>query len=235
MIDKRRSSKFRSFLGRGWVCALLWCVLVFLTIASVVPHWSRFARDPAPVVPHIIESAIGPDVRGSVVHWRYWVCQREGEVLLFDEDDPGAAETINAINIDEWDEIYGGNVFLRWEPRGLWWPSVVTTGYRVTGLDSDGTVHPDVRRAVDDWIATIPRLAGKRERTTRITWFALADLLMLALVWMAAVGTVVWIRDTRKAFPRDPSVCGSCGYDITGITTSVCPECGTPFDDAKQP
>ncbi|UCG33887.1 MAG: hypothetical protein JSU68_04465 [Phycisphaerales bacterium] len=34
----------------------------------------------------------------------------------------------------------------------------------------------------------------------------------------------------RKARRRARRVCSECGYDLRGLTTARCPECGTPFD-----
>ena len=36
-----------------------------------------------------------------------------------------------------------------------------------------------------------------------------------------------WI--VNKAIPSNRPYCHECGYDLTGATTDVCNECGTPF------
>jgi hypothetical protein len=42
---------------------------------------------------------------------------------------------------------------------------------------------------------------------------------------MPAAITILAIR--RRARP-DTNACSSCGYSLTGNTSGVCPECGTP-------
>jgi hypothetical protein len=52
-------------------------------------------------------------------------------------------------------------------------------------------------------------------------------ILALALV-MGIVG--LWNMQTDryfwKMYDHDPGFCGRCGYDLTGNTSGVCPECG---------
>ena len=50
-------------------------------------------------------------------------------------------------------------------------------------------------------------------------------------VCVAAAGAVWWaIADRmRRAEPRFPAgFCQLCSYDLTGNTSGICPECGTP-------
>lgn len=42
--------------------------------------------------------------------------------------------------------------------------------------------------------------------------------------------TFQWHRDEKPGFPAGH--CQSCGYDLTGNTSRVCPECGEPIKDA---
>ena len=47
------------------------------------------------------------------------------------------------------------------------------------------------------------------------------------LLLLTLIGTgLLWRLDHR--FP--PGYCQDCGYDLTGNTSGVCPECGTPID-----
>lgn len=45
---------------------------------------------------------------------------------------------------------------------------------------------------------------------------------MFAAVPVLMLGRAAW----RRWFPRDPSACSHCGYDLTGNESGVCPECG---------
>jgi len=54
---------------------------------------------------------------------------------------------------------------------------------------------------------------------------------------------VCWSCGADRTGTRDPSFvpavgftpqCDSCGYLLIGLTTHICPECGTPFDPSKK-
>ena len=49
---------------------------------------------------------------------------------------------------------------------------------------------------------------------------------MLAPLSLAGFAALVWL-DRRAARIEAAGHCRSCGYDLTGVTASVCPECGT--------
>ena len=42
---------------------------------------------------------------------------------------------------------------------------------------------------------------------------------------LLTIGGLVWYLKRRRA--RLPGVCGKCGYNVTGIPTFTCPECGS--------
>ena len=55
-------------------------------------------------------------------------------------------------------------------------------------------------------------------------WLIAVGFLMLPMLHMA-----LWLRErVRVGRHRRRGRCLSCGYDLTGNTTGVCPECGTP-------
>ena len=51
-----------------------------------------------------------------------------------------------------------------------------------------------------------------------------------AVVWAGAVSLVCWfaIPAAARHLRRKRGACTTCGYDLRGIATPVCPECGTP-------
>jgi len=42
-------------------------------------------------------------------------------------------------------------------------------------------------------------------------------------------GALLWYRHLRRA----AHVCAACGYDLSGLSSGVCPECGTNTHDAE--
>ena len=54
--------------------------------------------------------------------------------------------------------------------------------------------------------------------------------LWIPFVLFAAYPTIAWIRGpVRRWRRRQRSLCLTCGYDLTGNVSGVCPECGTPI------
>lgn len=50
-------------------------------------------------------------------------------------------------------------------------------------------------------------------------------------IWLIGIFAVVaWFFRAKAATPAPgkPGVCTACGYNLTGNTSGVCPECGTP-------
>lgn len=102
------------------------------------------------------------------------------------------------------------------------------------------------------WVVGMLSLARDMDRDRRVGW--LVALFVVAVAWAAAVATLskwwldrfrffgdmeywLWpplalaanaffLRETLRG-PRDASRCASCGYDLTGNVSGVCPECGT--------
>jgi predicted amidophosphoribosyltransferase len=53
-------------------------------------------------------------------------------------------------------------------------------------------------------------------------------ILILLFLWFP----VLWLLDQHHGLParrRLRGLCGKCGYNLTGNTSGVCPECGTPI------
>jgi hypothetical protein len=68
-------------------------------------------------------------------------------------------------------------------------------------------------------------------------WVASAAVALVAIAFLAAL---VWLflytlRDGRQQVAdhrRRYALCVQCGYSLTGNTSGVCPECGTPVAKA---
>ena len=50
----------------------------------------------------------------------------------------------------------------------------------------------------------------------------------------ALVGYIVWARRRRKLCRELEGLCSKCGYNLTGLTESRCPECGTRFEPMRR-
>jgi hypothetical protein len=60
------------------------------------------------------------------------------------------------------------------------------------------------------------------------TLIALATLLLMAVTVAAGVvgAAMEWAAHFARAARRDAGRCEGCGYDLTGLASSRCPECG---------
>jgi hypothetical protein len=80
-------------------------------------------------------------------------------------------------------------------------------------------------------LITIPVDVSVRRRTNCYcdegTFFSLVIGVTMAF-WTFGPGIVFLFLSRRS--PRDAGTCAQCGYDLRGLTSSRCPECGTPFE-----
>jgi len=65
-------------------------------------------------------------------------------------------------------------------------------------------------------------------------------MIMLPLLVLALACGVFGLRSLRsdkyfgKLYELDPGFCGRCGYNLTGNTSGVCPECGWKLPERKE-
>ena len=48
-----------------------------------------------------------------------------------------------------------------------------------------------------------------------------------------AILPTIWLYKWNKRRKLGPNACPSCGYDLTGNTSGVCPECGERIQEAE--
>jgi hypothetical protein len=82
---------------------------------------------------------------------------------------------------------------------------------------------------IEDKVARMPLLPSSvREHFPpygTICWIVIP--LWIPLVLLAGIIAYLWWRDRHR---YRPGHCRTCGYDLTGNVSGVCPECGTPFN-----
>lgn len=99
---------------------------------------------------------------------------------------------------------------------GIGWGKAYVTASSWGNLRSVG-IHAGWLRGRTSWWPDYTRLSGTISQYSQLgipLWIPLL-LLMPLTIWM-------WWRDR----PVPPGCCTKCGYDLTGNTTGVCPECG---------
>src|SRR4051794_38424402 len=55
---------------------------------------------------------------------------------------------------------------------------------------------------------------------------------IIALGLVCVTGSILCFRGLRGVRVGDHAFCAGCGYDLHGITPSICPECGTDLSIA---
>lgn len=101
----------------------------------------------------------------------------------------------------------------------------IATGY--TG----GPWYDPSRTREDDGLALIPgtsRVQGGAAWMRSRQWrTAYPSIFWLALVLPASAATLRGLDEYRRRRAAGRQGCRSCGYDLTGNVSGVCPECGT--------
>lgn len=109
----------------------------------------------------------------------------------------------------------------------------MTRGYKVFLYNNASTQSEEVERVMRDWVSTVPWIGGSPERSTKVTFFLVADLLMIALTGLTFVSTKLWLDARSKAVQRNGKCWNACGYDLAGLPAPVCPECGTGMNSSS--
>ncbi len=55
----------------------------------------------------------------------------------------------------------------------------------------------------------------------------------VAAGWLLSEGLRIIVRQIEEAYRIAHGHCQQCGYNLTGNTSGVCPECGTPAPGQK--
>jgi len=63
----------------------------------------------------------------------------------------------------------------------------------------------------------------------RMVGFFVFQLGVMGLMFFAVWGLLLCAR--RKTARVTPGLCRECRYNLTGNTSGICPECGTPIPD----
>lgn len=82
------------------------------------------------------------------------------------------------------------------------------------------------------WRCLISGSIGKQKHI----WFigVPASVVITILAIYPSLSLAVWWYRRRKKQP-DPNGCKSCGYDLTGNESGVCPECGNGIKNMQEP
>jgi len=114
-----------------------------------------------------------------------------------------------------------GNIVHFHRETGLWWPSVSTSGWHVRA--------PFGSTLTESELVQVLRRAGMvtgPAREVRVTLWLIADVIGLVLLAVWIRKTLAWLLRWRSGRRALAGRCPSCGYDLTGLATSTCPECG---------
>ena len=60
--------------------------------------------------------------------------------------------------------------------------------------------------------------------------YALAPICLIVALVLVSGAILISLRLLRRSAPTDP-VCGRCGYNVRGLPTMTCPECGSDLRD----
>jgi hypothetical protein len=115
------------------------------------------------------------------------------------------------------------------------------TSQTIFGFPSEIPHVGKVKCRIVTFSAPIPRLwrnqfgAGRRESpasplTTHSSYWVQTPLWCVALAFL--VMPIFGLRSVIRSRLHRPGCCRTCGYSLTGNTSGVCPECGTPVPKA---
>ncbi len=111
-----------------------------------------------------------------------------------------------AMNLRE--PVSVGEYDLRWNQRSL-------------TIDYSFVIRPNIISEYFDWDVFV--LSYSRNMWTRTD--SISTPLAVHVV-VFAILPAIWFLKWNRRRKLDPTACSSCGYDLTGNESGVCPECG---------
>ena len=67
-------------------------------------------------------------------------------------------------------------------------------------------------------------------------WFSLIQIMVFSWIWSAWIYRALYVKPVRRAMrDRGYDLCVSCGYDLKGIESPQCPECGAQREPMPDP
>lgn len=234
-----------AWLSRAGSLLILLGALLCVHFAAMRSPVKRYSDRVAPV----LQAKWAPQRGGGDVYaarpilYQAAVIGPEGERrLVFDDKHDAYERALEA----EWDRGAPVTIVRGWrrtDDYGLWFASWRVRSWDVQVWVMNNRMAPTrvrgvgVRSEEASLLARHPGLGGAQlpvSHRPRIMLVVDAIALSLAIATLVSVFLFVWtllvrlVRAVRRVVIRRPEVgvCG-CGYDLSGLASGVCPECGT--------
>ncbi|RMH25133.1 MAG: hypothetical protein D6692_11680 [Planctomycetota bacterium] len=235
MSSGRKNQLSRELIKLVTLCALL---LSFTVLSVLWGSQPIFTARKGPLLPTLY--AKWRSARVMVTPWLYQIASvNDGSstYTIPDTAEDYEKQVGEALANGASVEIVRGVRYSRW--GGIWgasWRIDGWTAWPETEFISFETEPPQIlelKPAVSPAMLAVshPDIAGVPRRSFSIRPGALLDAIGLFLLYLCIAQSILVIR----LWPQRRSAgCQTCGYDLTGLTAPVCPECGSSIGKPDQ-
>lgn len=214
-----------SWLGHPCVCLSLWLILTICSAASIRHYLPARSWRVIPVFPDVVRQVAYAKFSPQVDEWIFQIWMVDGEYEFLKPDllwhPPYSGE------------FYVGTVNERREQHGVFWSSLVKTDWTIE-YQGSGSMNAVLAEAVFDRFESDTGIKTTPRKSTRLTRWVFADAAHLGLLGLSIASLILAFRQVVSKVRRRTFQCAKCGYDLTGLAVSICPECGATVAKSDQ-
>lgn len=208
---------------RDRVFCIATVALFFLTVLACVVQDGPPLQWTGPIVPRAINALFFSGAAVDPYFENFLVVELDDRTdLIFDSDPEFNRRVLRLYDLGLPAPV--GTIGSFYAARGVWFSSVVTTGWSIRDRDSLLLTDEDRKR-----VHAASVFAGDPPRRIWVRGWIVFDVLGVAMLgvwlWLLPGAVLAALARWRR---HGPGQCAACGYLLEGLGDRACPECGTP-------